>query len=255
MTDILVVDDNPFNLSLIEQQLGVLGYDCHCAAHGKAALALLEQEEYRLVISDCHMAVMDGAGLAVAIRATETRLARKPVPILAWTADDSPALHDACRAAGMNGLLLKPTLLKPLRAVLEGFLPTSAKGTWTDTATARSADEGQDQRVLDLTTLAEFTGLDRAIEADIFAEYRNAHRRDRELLDDLITCHDAPSAALVAHRLKGASRILGAVRLAGALETLEVACRAANWDGIRAELELVQRESTRLFDYIDRRLA
>ena len=57
---ILVVEDNVYNQDLFKRQLATLGFQCVIADNGKIALQLLEQFDFALIISDCHMPVMDG---------------------------------------------------------------------------------------------------------------------------------------------------------------------------------------------------
>lgn len=76
---ILVAEDHPINRELIRQQLGLLGYGCTLCHDGAEALASLQQAHCDLVLTDCHMPVMDGFDLARTIRASaDTRIRRLP---------------------------------------------------------------------------------------------------------------------------------------------------------------------------------
>ncbi|MBU4228921.1 MAG: response regulator, partial [Proteobacteria bacterium] len=68
---ILVVDDEPMVLKLLTLQIERLGYTVIPAPDGPAALALLAQKSFHLMVTDIMMPQMDGLALmqqAVAIR-------------------------------------------------------------------------------------------------------------------------------------------------------------------------------------------
>ena len=60
MTKLLVVEDDPNQRRLYEQELGDEGYEIRTAAGGKEALAQISQERPDLVIMDISMPGMDG---------------------------------------------------------------------------------------------------------------------------------------------------------------------------------------------------
>ncbi len=60
---ILVVDDVAFNRSFLKKALAKAGYDIYLAEDGIAALALIRQHDFPLIITDYMMPSMDGVGL------------------------------------------------------------------------------------------------------------------------------------------------------------------------------------------------
>ena len=78
---VLVVEDNPEVLSVCISMLEQLGYETHAVSGAPAALEVLVQKDFDLVLSDIVMpGGIDGAALANAIRA------RKPgLPVLLAT--------------------------------------------------------------------------------------------------------------------------------------------------------------------------
>jgi signal transduction histidine kinase/ActR/RegA family two-component response regulator len=129
---ILIVDDHPLNRMLLKQQLGMLGVQVEAAADGAGALSLWQDKDrhFDLIITDCHMPVMDGYELTYRIRDRERQAGTKRIPIIAWTANVLVDEAEHCHAAGMDDLLTKPTELADLRAMLlkwlvkTGVLPT-----------------------------------------------------------------------------------------------------------------------------------
>ena len=121
---ILIVDDHPLNRMLLKQQLGMLGVRVEAATDGVEALSLWQNKDrhFDLIITDCHMPVMDGYELTYRIRDLEQQAGTKRIPIIAWTANVLVEEAEHCHAAGMDGLLTKPTELADLRAMLFKWL-------------------------------------------------------------------------------------------------------------------------------------
>jgi PleD family two-component response regulator len=72
---VLLVDDDELELELMADRLSAAGFEVACAANGEAALQLIEQQWYPLVITDWLMPVMDGIEFTEALRhrgATDT---------------------------------------------------------------------------------------------------------------------------------------------------------------------------------------
>jgi DNA-binding response OmpR family regulator len=104
-TNILVVDDNPQNLTLIRTILRRHGYDSRLASSGEEALRRVRQTPPDLIILDVMMPGMDGIEVCRRLKDDEaTRL----IPIVIMTALDQP--EDKIRGieAGADDFLFKP---------------------------------------------------------------------------------------------------------------------------------------------------
>ncbi len=106
---ILLVDDNLVNRKVAQALLAQAGAEILCAESGARALEILELDHKRiqLVLMDCHMPGLDGFETTRRWRAREASLGSR-MPILALSADASPAAVEAGRAAGMDDHLQKP---------------------------------------------------------------------------------------------------------------------------------------------------
>jgi two-component system response regulator GlrR len=100
---ILVVDDDPGLLDLIEMRLVAGGYSVTCAASGEEALERFRAERPRAVISDLRMEGMDGHALFARLHAEAPT-----VPVIILTAHGT--IPDAVSATqrGVFGFLTKP---------------------------------------------------------------------------------------------------------------------------------------------------
>jgi CheY-like chemotaxis protein len=110
---VLVAEDNEINALLTCALLARLGHRPTLTADGNAALASFLAAQaagapHDLVLMDVRMAGLDGLEATRRIRAAEAGLGKRRVPILALTADAAPEQRDACLAAGMDDVLIKP---------------------------------------------------------------------------------------------------------------------------------------------------
>ncbi|TAL97045.1 MAG: transporter substrate-binding domain-containing protein [Paraburkholderia sp.] len=124
---VLVAEDHPVNQELIRHQLALLGFACDVVDDGAEALAALGRTRYGFLITDCHMPNLSGYELAREVRAREGRRARGDatrLPILGITANTAPEDLRACREAGMDDCLVKPTRLATLRDYLARWFGT-----------------------------------------------------------------------------------------------------------------------------------
>lgn len=118
---VLVAEDHPTNLHLLEQRLRGLGLHVQACTDGRKALEAWHAGAFDVVITDCHMPDVDGFALARAIRA-DTCPARARVPIIALTASVLDRTREACRDAGIEHFLAKPVETHSLNALLARLL-------------------------------------------------------------------------------------------------------------------------------------
>jgi len=123
---ILLAEDNPINQLVLRKLMARLGYAMDMAPDGCEALALLSQRRYGLLITDCHMPVMDGYELVNRVRAAE-QAGGPRLPILALTADALSGTEEQCLEAGMDGYLSKPVDIDQLDQVVRHWLPLAAE--------------------------------------------------------------------------------------------------------------------------------
>ncbi len=102
-TRILLVEDDPALREALADTLGLGGYDYRAVDGAEAALALLSQETFSLVVSDVNMPGMDGHALLATIRARYPQL-----PVLLMTAyGDVERAVEAMRQGAVD-YLVKP---------------------------------------------------------------------------------------------------------------------------------------------------
>jgi diguanylate cyclase (GGDEF)-like protein len=135
-SNILVVDDNPDKLLLLESALKLAGYRVTTATDGDEALAAIESYQPDLVITDVMMPRMNGYELAQRIRSNPRT---KFIPLIMQTAAGR-RVEDLRRASevGALGYITDPTdldlLLARTRTLLEfkAYLDVCEEAAFTD---------------------------------------------------------------------------------------------------------------------------
>jgi CheY-like chemotaxis protein/HPt (histidine-containing phosphotransfer) domain-containing protein len=230
----------------LERQLKVLGLRARSAADGEDALALWKRQAFPAIITDCHMPGLDGYALSRAVRGMEAKEGRPRTAIIAWTANVLADTTARCRAAGMDDVLTKPASLAALREVLSKWLPAGAVGPLPSGQDAMGAAQSEP---IDLTQL-EQVAANAEERAVILQDYMAQMRID---LADLVTAMkstDLPASTRIAHRMKGASRTVGAHELALACEELEHATRGSDAHAAATAHAAVDRALNRVDAYV-----
>ena len=120
---VLVVDDSPANVAVIQGLLEVRGVEPLVSLSGTEAVALVNREQPQLVLMDIHMPGCDGFEALAQIRALE---GRAETAVVAMTASSSESDQMRYLEAGFDGFLSKPIDSVKLDEQLERFvLPTS----------------------------------------------------------------------------------------------------------------------------------
>ncbi len=118
-TKILLVEDNPATMEVMQQELEVLGYDVAVARDGAEAVEMAGSELPDLIIMDMLMPKMDGGEAAARIRKNPKTQA---IPILAATAKALPEDRDICLASGCDDYIAKPFSYRELYDAIEKLL-------------------------------------------------------------------------------------------------------------------------------------
>ena len=116
---ILVVEDNPVNLTVLRHMLERREVTVDCADSGRAAIELASRRRYDIVLMDLQMPEMDGLKATSLIRRIP---GYETVPILALTATTSDDLRERCRRAGMQAFLSKPIETAELWSAIAKFV-------------------------------------------------------------------------------------------------------------------------------------
>jgi len=109
---VLVVDDDTFTRTALEEILNFEGHDVLLAENGLIALDLAAARQPDLILLDLRMPVMSGSEFAAAYRATPGPHA--PIVVVTATVDAG----EAAKSIGADGYLAKPFALSELLEIL-----------------------------------------------------------------------------------------------------------------------------------------
>jgi CheY-like chemotaxis protein len=116
---VLVVDDNPANLLLVETLLSAHGYRVRTAASAGDCLAVLREVQPQIVLMDVRLPDLDGLELTRQLRSAP---ATRELIIVALTAFAMKGDAEKAVAAGCDGYLTKPIDTRAFPALLRALL-------------------------------------------------------------------------------------------------------------------------------------
>ncbi|AJS59769.1 hybrid sensor histidine kinase/response regulator [Paenibacillus sp. IHBB 10380] len=115
---LLIVDDDPVNLQVLESILPPDEYEVTMVTSGKEVLAVLDTKEWDLVISDIMMPQMSGYELTRMIR---ERFTLTELPVLLLTARSQPKDIQSGFIAGANDYVTKPVEAVEIKSRIEAL--------------------------------------------------------------------------------------------------------------------------------------
>ena len=237
---ILVAEDNSVNQRVALLLLERLGYSADVAANGHEVLTALHRQPYDVVLMDVQMPDMDGLEATRRIQ-SEWPAGQRP-RILAMTASALVADRNACLAAGMDGFLSKPVLIRELQAALRGVA--------VPLAPAPPPAQAGEPPVLDpsyldrLRQLQEITG--RSVVGEVVDGFLSEAPRRLSRLREALAAGDGEALAFAAHALKGSSAQLGALRLASLSHALELEGRQGTLEEAAGMVDEIECELARV---------
>ncbi|MEW6077666.1 MAG: PAS domain S-box protein [Thermodesulfobacteriota bacterium] len=106
---ILLAEDNPINMKVIEKQLELMGHTVTSVFNGEEAVNAFEKNEFDVVLMDIQMPVMDGVLAAQQIhRIQDQRGCDRKVPVIALTAHAMAGERENLLKSGLDGYIPKP---------------------------------------------------------------------------------------------------------------------------------------------------
>jgi two-component system, cell cycle response regulator len=116
---ILVIEDNPANLELMNYLLQAFGHTTQTATDGKEGLDAVYRERPDLILCDVQLPRVSGYEV---VRQLKSDSALRTVPVVAVTAFAMVGDRDKLLAAGFDGYLAKPIVPETFVKQVEAFL-------------------------------------------------------------------------------------------------------------------------------------
>lgn len=126
MSVVLVVEDNPANLTLATFLLESEGHHVISATDAEAGVALAHDKTPDLILMDIQLPGMDGLQATGLLKADEVT---RHIPVIALTALAMKGDEERIRAAGCDGYIAKPLDYKNFLATVSARLAKSPQKT------------------------------------------------------------------------------------------------------------------------------
>jgi CheY-like chemotaxis protein/HPt (histidine-containing phosphotransfer) domain-containing protein len=219
---ILLAEDNQTNQKVISRQLRVLGYLAEVAEDGEEDLAMWRNGDYKMLLTDCHMPVMDGYRLSETIRHEEPEETR--MPIIAITADALKGTAQKCFASGMDDYLTKPLRLHQLQEALEKWLPADTVKNGASSEKISANEKNGSHEAIDPHAMGNLLGTrEHGLLAEYYKDFLDTSAPTVEQIQLAFRDSDLSGLSGLAHKLKSSARTVGANGLAECCLALETA--------------------------------
>lgn len=249
--DILIVDDNPVNLTVAEGLLEPLKLRIVTATSGKMALETISNQHFDIIFMDHMMPGLDGVETTRIIRRLHPKF--NDVPIIALTANAVDGAREMFLSEGMNDFVPKPIELKTIVTKIKKWLPDEkiCKGTFVSTEAARNTETIGSLVIGDLDTEAARgrIGNDK-LYFSILKEYYKAIPVKSVLIKELEQSENWQTYTIEVHALKSISRQIGADALADMAASLERAGNEKDISKIKKETNLMLQKYVAYVDIL-----
>ena len=235
--DILVVDDNEYNLKVAHGLLELFKIDAKTAFSGKEAIAMVQKSEFDIIFMDHMMPDMDGVETAEKIRKLGGR--HEHAPIIALTANAVHGTKETLLEKGFDDFLSKPMDLQALAEALVKWLPPEKISRAPELPEPKQTEGRTDCGFWD--ELCKAGEIDPEIGLRFVNGMRDVYRENLRLFydrldaecDNMSACMGGGELArfsLLAHSMKSALSGIGAAGLSKAAAALETAARENDAD-------------------------
>jgi signal transduction histidine kinase/DNA-binding response OmpR family regulator len=237
---ILVAEDDLTSQKAVTGILKKAGYAVSAVPNGKAALELLMQTPFDLILMDIRMPEMDGIEATKRIRQWESESQSSvfnshQIPIIALTAHAFKDERDKCLSAGMNDHIAKPVnkplLLEAIGRFLQGH-------NWEKAEYAENEKSSKNDSEADMIAPSSELSPDDQFILEI------------QLLKDAVSSGDEVLMENCAHKLKETALAVDASKIADEAFRLELAIRKGDTSKYGPLLERVENEFDKLKDMV-----
>ena len=124
MAKVLVIEDNPANMTLAVFLLQSAGHTALSATDAEAGLMLARDEQPDLILMDIQLPGMDGLQATGLLKQSD---ATKSIPVIALTALAMKGDEERIRAAGCDGYIAKPLSYREFIATITEQLANTSQ--------------------------------------------------------------------------------------------------------------------------------
>jgi CheY-like chemotaxis protein len=233
---ILVAEDSLVNQALIKRLLEKWGHTPRIAENGSETLALLEDEQFDMILMDLQMPELNGFEATAAIRSKELGT-NKHIPIIALTAHALKGDRERCIDAGMDDYVSKPIqpqlLFEVIVRAASIMVPVFK-------------EEDLNTRVLDFDSLLRNFDGDLDLLRMLGRVFVDTSQQQLSVLVEAFERGDAEALARDAHAIKGSVANFRADAAVSAAANLEQIARDGNLSLAGTALARLESEISRV---------
>ena len=230
---ILITDDNMFNREVLAELLSTLGVEVKTAENGRAAIKMIDENEFDLILMDIQMPDIDGLEATGIIR---SKPGFAELPIIAITARTQAIDIKQCFEAGMNDYLSKPVNIGEIQQKILRWtgaaLLTDRYTSFTDTGRVSTPSSEKTSLseipVVDIKKGIMQAGGDASKYRSWAQNFVNVHTPNLKKSIDAFHQNDPATITQITHQLKGGAGYIGAVSLQNTASLLEDALKSGS---------------------------
>lgn len=207
----LIVEDYPVNQVFAQKLLTKFGFgEIDLASNGIFALKKLEESDYDVIFMDCQMPEKDGYETTEEIRAEEGEGKRKL--IIAMTANAMVGDREHCLNVGMDEYISKPLDPEKLKNLLSRWFVFDNEEQ-KESGSGESDKGRTEEAPVNMEQLRIFTDGDKEEEKELVEMFFDQADASLAVIRESISSEKKEEWKSSAHKLKGASGNLGAMKL------------------------------------------
>ena len=239
-TRALIVEDQEYNLLVIDSILTRLGYQTDHSTDGNDALAKLQANLYDIVFMDWDLPGLNGVEVTRRFRAWEPP--ERHTLVVATTAYSTPEKRHDCLEAGMDGFAAKPLSPEKIKATIQNLSGPLRAGSSIQIRTAEEAP----RKTLDLSIFRYMADQQTDKVRQLAEEFITALDKDVSLLAEAIKGGSIENTRRQAHRILSQTALISATQVAAVATSIQEAARSGDIETPRSVLSSFEAEVARL---------
>ncbi|UUV20561.1 hybrid sensor histidine kinase/response regulator [Paenimyroides aestuarii] len=242
---ILVIDDDPLQLKLIEEIFSNKVKKLTTIENGKLAKKILQEEQYQLIITDMQMPFYSGIKVIEDIRSLENY---KDIPVIALTGKIDFDEHEY-QKLGFNFYMKKPLNINTLYNVIYKMLRIKNKHSQT-VPNENSSTMSLKNELFDLTDLFTLLENDKNAAQQILNAFFESYKTDIEKIQRAFEANDLETVKQTAHKMLPMFRQLKIAQIANRLLLLEQKTEELSTDEMANQIEAIRTETPAILNEI-----
>jgi two-component system sensor histidine kinase/response regulator len=244
---ILLAEDNAINQQVALGLLRKLGYQADTVTDGTETLEELSRVRYDVILMDCQMPHLDGYETTRRIRQLEQEEVipfdrKRPIHIIALTANAMAGDREKCLAAGMTDYLSKPVRRSELKEAFDRYREIQVSGVADSSAEPQPAPAASEEVLVDIDRLRDVTDDEPDRMQQLVDLYLTQTAPMLEELKGAIQSNSSGDVARLAHKLFGSSAACGVEAFTEPLRELERLGREGDLSGAQVLFDDIQHK-------------